>query len=74
MDKRSVDTGTLKIETEKSYEAAKNDPTMLTNAWSKLTKSITQSAFTCTKLTIETRCEICSKLTIKTIEQSQWCQ
>ena len=35
---------------------------------------ITQSAFTCSKLTIETleqRCEICSKLTIKTPKRRQ---
>ena len=37
--------------------------------------SITQPAFTCSKLAIETleqRCEICSKLTIKTPKRSQW--
>ena len=35
----------------------------------------TQSAFTCSKLTIKTleqRCEICSKLTIKTPKRCQW--
>ena len=35
----------------------------------------TQPAFTCSKLTIETlgqRCEICSKLTIKTPKRRQW--
>ena len=35
----------------------------------------TQSAFTCSKLTIETaeqRCEICSKLTIKTPKRRYW--
>ena len=35
---------------------------------------IAQLVFTCPKLTIETltRCEICSKLTIKTPERHQW--
>ena len=36
----------------------------------ELLKQLTQSVFTCSKLTIETlqkRCEICSKLTIKTL-------
>ena len=36
-------------------------------------KNSTQPAFTCSKLTIETRCEICSKLTIKIPERRQWC-
>ena len=37
--------------------------------------TITQQLFTCSKSTIETlekKCEICSKLTIKTPEQHQW--
>ena len=34
---------------------------------------ISQLAFTCSKLTMETRCEICSKLTIKTPERRHWC-
>ena len=36
---------------------------------------ISQTAITCSKLTIETleqRCEICSKLTIKTPKRRQW--
>ena len=34
-----------------------------------------QLTFTCSKSTIETRkkCEVCSKLTIKTLEGRQWC-
>ena len=39
------------------------------------TAARTQLAFTCSKLTIETveqRCEICSKLTIKLPKRRQW--
>ena len=32
----------------------------------------TQSAITCSKLRTRTRCEICSKLTIKKPERRQW--
>ena len=32
----------------------------------------TQPATTCSKFTIETSCEICPKLTIKTPERHQW--
>ena len=38
---------------------------------------LTQSAFTYSSLTVETlekRCEICSKLTIKTPKRRQWCR
>ena len=35
----------------------------------KCNEQLTQPAITCSKLTIETRCEICSKLTIKRPER-----
>ena len=44
----------------------------LSQKWEMGWKAVTQSVLTCSKLTIEAKCEIYSKLTIKTPEQRQW--
>ena len=44
----------------------------LSQKWEIGWKVVTQSVLTYSKLTIETRCKIYSKLTIKTPEQRQW--